>query len=385
MTADAGWYDQTQLQEPYYPQPPQPQYYYEQQPPQHSQYYYVPEPEPYPQQYGQQQYGQQHYPQPYEQQYAQPYGYEYPPLQGATTMTAVLDELTPQDLEYLQYQDYAVAEEPSPYREQPEDLLEDPEHLPEDLPEEPDATAPEARPGGRAAARAAQKRTTRRRSAVLTIAVPTVAVLGIAGAAAASLSPGSGAAGHSAATASDANSTLTAADQKAQALAATEAKASAEQASRDQARQALALRTAAAKKKAAETPKVVLPITQHVGLSALFGQAGTHWMSLHTGIDFPVSTGTDVHAVTDGTVSTKWNAYYGNMLILTAPDGTQTWYCHLSAYKVRSGSVKAGDVVAYSGDTGNSTGPHLHFEVHPDGGAAIDPLPWLLAHGLDPR
>jgi murein DD-endopeptidase MepM/ murein hydrolase activator NlpD len=47
--------------------------------------------------------------------------------------------------------------------------------------------------------------------------------------------------------------------------------------------------------------------------------------------------------------------------------------------------VKAGDVIAYSGDTGNSTGPHLHFEVHPNGGAAIDPLPWLLAHGLDPR
>jgi hypothetical protein len=379
VTADTGWYDHTQLQEPYYPQPPQQQYYYEQQQP--SQYYYAPDPEPYPQPYA-----QQYYPQHYEQQYAEPYGYEYAAPHAATTMTAVLDELTPQDLEYLQYQDHAVTEEPFLYQEEPEDLLadEDPDDLPEE-PEEPDATATETRPGGRAAARAAQKRTTRRRSAVLTIAVPTVAVLGIAGAAAATLAPGSGAGSHSTATASDADSTLTAADQKAQALASQEAKASAEQASRDQARQALALRTAAAKKKAAETPTVVLPITQHVGLSALFGQAGTHWMSLHTGIDFPVSTGTDVHAVTGGTVTTKWNSYYGNMLILTAPDGTQTWYCHLSAYKVRSGSVKAGDVIAYSGDTGNSTGPHLHFEVHPNGGAAIDPLPWLLAHGLDPR
>ena len=381
MTADTGWYDHTQLQEPYYPQSPQQQYSYEQQ--QSPQYYYTPGYEPYPQQYA-----QQHYPQPYEQQYGQPY--EYQPYQATTTMTGVLDELTPQDLAYLQYQDYAVAEEPFLYQEAPEDLLEDADELspePEDYeePEEPDATAPEARPGGRAAARAAQKRTTRRRSAVLTIAVPTVAVLGIAGAAAATLAPGSGAGSHSTATASDANATLTAADERAQALASQEAKASAEQASRDQARQALALRTAAAKKKAAETPKVVLPITQHTGLSALFGQAGTHWMSLHTGIDFPVSTGTDVHAVTGGTVSTKWNSYYGNMLILTAPDGTQTWYCHLSAYKVRSGTVKAGDVIAYSGDTGNSTGPHLHFEVHPNGGAAIDPLPWLLAHGLDPR
>ena len=384
MTADTGWYDHTQQQEYYYPQPPQPQYYYEQQPQPPQQYYWAPEPEPYPQQYAQQQYP----PPPYEQQYAQSYeyGYAYPAYQPTTTMTAVLDELTPQDLDYLQHQVHPDQEPEDLLEDLPEDLLEDPQ-LPEDpeLSEEPLVALPAARPGGRAAARAAQKRTSRRRSAVLTIAVPSVAVLGIAGAAAATLAPGSSAASHSNATASDANSTLTAADQKAQALASQEAKASAEQASRDQARQALALRTAAAKKKAAETPKIVLPITQHVGLSALFGQAGTHWMSLHTGIDFPVSTGTDVHAVTDGTVSTKWNAYYGNMLILTAPDGTQTWYCHLSAYKVRSGSVKAGDVVAYSGDTGNSTGPHLHFEVHPDGGAAIDPLPWLLAHGLDPR
>ena len=86
------------------------------------------------------------------------------------------------------------------------------------------------------------------------------------------------------------------------------------------------------------------------------------------GIRLPrIGVGTDVHAVTDGTISTKWNPFYGNMLILTAPDGTQTWYCHLSEYKRRSGTVKAGDIVAYSGDTGNSTGPHLHFEVHPGG------------------
>ena len=239
--------------------------------------------------------------------------------------------------------------------------------------------------GGRAAARAARGRSTRRRSAVLTIAVPSVAVLGIAGAAAATLVPGAHSHAHTVAAATDASATPTAAEQKAEALAAAQAKASAEQASRDEARQALLLRTAAAKKKAAEAPRYVLPISEHTGLSALFGQAGTRWMQLHTGIDFPVSVGTDVHAVTDGTISTKWNPFYGNMLILTAPDGTETWYCHLSEYKRRSGTVKAGDIVAYSGDTGNSTGPHLHFEVHPGGGPAVDPLPWLLEHGLDPR
>lgn len=238
--------------------------------------------------------------------------------------------------------------------------------------------------GGRAAARTARGRNTRRRSVLLTVALPSVAVLGIAGATAATLVPG-GTAPARPVTAGDAAGTPTVADEQAKELASKEAQAAAQEAGRAQARQALALRTAVSKMKAAEAPKYVLPITAHTGLSALYGQVGSHWMSLHTGIDFPVGTGTNVHAVTGGTVSTEWNTYYGNMLILTAPDGTQTWYCHLSAYRVRSGSVKAGDVVAYSGNTGNTTGPHLHFEVHPHGGVAVDPLPWLLQHGLDPR
>ena len=349
----------------------------------------------YPQQeqYPQQQYAQQ-YADPYGQGYGHGHGYGYTDQQqygghgtyGAETLagyeqefygaTEVLDEIDVEDLTF---------EEPEPALE-----FEPALDLDLDLAAGPDADPePEHRPapvaaaaGGRAAARAARCRTSRRRSVVLTIAVPTVAVLGIGAAAAGTLAPRANS--HPAA-ANDASGKLTAADKQAQAEAAAQAKASAEQVSRDKARQALTLRTAAAKKAAAEAPRYVLPITAHTGLSALFGQAGTHWMSLHTGIDFPVSTGTQVHAVTDGTVSTKWNAYYGNMLILTAPDGTQTWYCHLSAYKKRSGSVKAGDVIAYSGDTGNSTGPHLHFEVHPHGGTAIDPLPWLLSHGLDPR
>lgn len=135
-------------------------------------------------------------------------------------------------------------------------------------------------------------------------------------------------------------------------------------------------------KKEQERPKFALPVRP--GLSAYFGQAGGRWSSLHTGIDFPVSVGTSVHAVTDGVVRTQWNSAYGNMVILTAPDGTETWYCHLSRAKVVSGPVKAGDVIAYSGNTGNSTGPHLHLEVRPGGGAPINPIPWLRNKGLDP-
>ncbi|GAA2130496.1 hypothetical protein GCM10009760_03080 [Kitasatospora kazusensis] len=131
-------------------------------------------------------------------------------------------------------------------------------------------------------------------------------------------------------------------------------------------------------------PALVLPVEAH-GLSATFGAVGNRWAARHTGVDFPVPRGTPVHAVTDGTVSTRWNPAYGYMAAVTAADGTRTWYCHLGSYRVRKGQVRAGDVIAYSGNSGNSTGPHLHFEVHPGGAGPVDPLPWLIARGLDPR
>lgn len=165
-----------------------------------------------------------------------------------------------------------------------------------------------------------------------------------------------------------------------------------DRASRTQTRLALQEREKELKKKRAEKkrrkeamrPKHAVPFTQHIGLSATFGSSGAHWMSLHTGIDFPVSAGTPVHAATDGTVRSQFNSAYGNMVIVTAEDGTETWYCHLSSAKIRSGSVQAGDVIAYSGSSGNSTGPHMHFEVHPQGGSASDPVPWFRQYGLDP-
>lgn len=166
----------------------------------------------------------------------------------------------------------------------------------------------------------------------------------------------------------------------------------ADRASRTQERIDLKAQQAAEKRRAAEEaarkerlrPKFALPVAEH-GLSAYYGQAGINWMSVHSGIDFPVSYGTKVMAATDGTVSTQYNSAYGNMMIVTAKDGTETWYCHLSTYQVAPGTtVKAGDAIAFSGDSGNSTGPHLHFEVRPSGGSAIDPLSWLRSHGLDP-
>ncbi|MFF5469093.1 peptidoglycan DD-metalloendopeptidase family protein [Streptomyces achromogenes] len=257
------------------------------------------------------------------------------------------------------------------------------------------APVPAARAGSRGAARS-RRRTPAKRSALLTVAVPSACVMGVAGIAAASVGAFGDESKDTSTTTADAqpvkpavaNSKL---DSQLQTLSAG-ADDFADRASRTQERIDLKAQQELEKKKAAAEaalkerlrPKFALPVAQH-GLSAYYGQAGINWMSVHTGIDFPVSYGTTVLAATDGTVTTKWNSAYGNMMIVTAKDGTETWYCHLSSYRVASGTtVKAGEPIAYSGNSGNSTGPHLHFEVRPAGGSAIDPLPWLRSHGLDP-
>jgi murein DD-endopeptidase MepM/ murein hydrolase activator NlpD len=230
-----------------------------------------------------------------------------------------------------------------------------------------------------------------KRSALLTVAVPSAAVMGVAACAAVTVTAADD---HKDATRSQADGPGTVATKPDRPLASVSRDADdfATRAGRTQERLDLKERqavekqkkAAAAAAKEAARPKFLLPVTQK-GLSAYFGQAGINWMSVHTGIDFPVSYGTPVMAATDGTVHTQWNSAYGNMAIVTAADGTETWYCHLSSTKFRSGPVQAGEVIAYSGNSGNSTGPHLHFEVRPHGGAAVDPIPWLLAKGLDPR
>ncbi|MFM9369414.1 M23 family metallopeptidase [Streptomyces sp. Da 82-17] len=242
-----------------------------------------------------------------------------------------------------------------------------------------------------------RRRAPAKRSALLTVAVPSVCALGVAGIAAASVAGGmsedqadtqaQAAPDPTTVKPSTANNKL---DTQLANLSA-DADDFADRASRTQERIDLRERQEAERKrKAAEAarkeamrPKFALPVEQR-GLSSYYGQSGINWMSTHSGIDFPVSYGTPVMAAADGTVRTQWNPAYGNMVIVTAADGTELWYCHLSSTKIRSGSVKAGDTIAYSGNSGNSTGPHLHFEVRPGGGSTIDPLPWLRSHGLDP-
>lgn len=98
----------------------------------------------------------------------------------------------------------------------------------------------------------------------------------------------------------------------------------------------------------------------------------------HKGIDIAVNTGTDVKAAKDGTVIySGWESGYGYLVKLEHEDGDITYYGHNSSLLVSVGDqVSQGDVIARSGNTGRSTGPHLHFEIRLNG-AAVDPLDYL--------
>jgi murein DD-endopeptidase MepM/ murein hydrolase activator NlpD len=109
---------------------------------------------------------------------------------------------------------------------------------------------------------------------------------------------------------------------------------------------------------------------------------GRRWGTLHAGVDFAVPPGTRLHAMSSGrVVRAGWDVGGGLMVSVRQWDGTVIEFLHLSRLVVRAGQhVSAGQLVGYSGSTGHSTGPHLHLEVHPRGGAAVNPLPWLAAH-----
>ncbi|MFD5746431.1 transglycosylase family protein [Streptomyces sp. NPDC127033] len=117
-----------------------------------------------------------------------------------------------------------------------------------------------------------------------------------------------------------------------------------------------------------------------------YRQAGSWASGYHTGVDFPVPTGTSVKAVAAGrVVSAGWAGSYGYQVVIRHTDGKYSQYAHLSALTVREGqNVGGGQRIARSGSTGNSTGPHLHFEMRtgPGYGSDIDPLAYLRAGGV---
>ncbi len=121
-------------------------------------------------------------------------------------------------------------------------------------------------------------------------------------------------------------------------------------------------------------------------LTSRFGECGSLWAHCHTGLDFAAPAGTATTAVANGVVTgTGWAGAYGNRLVLTLGDGTEIWYCHLTSFGARVGQrVVGGEVVGLVGSTGNTTGPHLHLEVRPGGGDAVDPYTTLSVKGRTP-
>lgn len=105
---------------------------------------------------------------------------------------------------------------------------------------------------------------------------------------------------------------------------------------------------------------------------------GPRWGSMHNGMDIAVSTGTPIKAAADGRVTfAGWNGDYGILVIIDHGNGVETRYAHNSRLNVKVGQkVDRGQVVSYSGNTGNSTGPHLHFEIR-QRNVPVNPHPYL--------
>ncbi|MGA5193305.1 M23 family metallopeptidase [Streptomyces exfoliatus] len=174
-----------------------------------------------------------------------------------------------------------------------------------------------------------------------------------------------------------------------QAHVAAQVKAAAAKASA--VKQAAVVKQAAAKSVAAKkAPSWVKPVTSYT-LTASYNQGGAMWSHKHSGQDFAVPVGTPVKAAGAGTVVKAGpngggdGPAYGNAIVVKHTNGTYSQYAHLSKIKVHVGQkVGAGHQIALSGNTGNSSGPHLHFEIRttPNYGSSVNPAAFLRSHGV---
>ncbi|CAM5697065.1 M23 family metallopeptidase OS=Streptomyces alboniger OX=132473 GN=CP975_19835 PE=4 SV=1 [Streptomyces alboniger] len=188
------------------------------------------------------------------------------------------------------------------------------------------------------------------------------------------------------AAAADATPTVSTAVQTQSVVQAKAAKATTAEQAKAQAAKKAAAKKAAAKKKVSW----IDPVRKYT-LTASFDQAGGMWQAKHSGQDFAVPTGTKVMAAHGGTVVKAGGngagdgPAYGNAIVIKHGSGTYSQYAHLSRIDVRVGQiVKTGQRIALSGNTGNTTGPHLHFEIRTTAnyGSAIDPVKFLHAKGV---
>ncbi|MEV4917858.1 M23 family metallopeptidase [Streptomyces tirandamycinicus] len=150
---------------------------------------------------------------------------------------------------------------------------------------------------------------------------------------------------------------------------------------------------AAEAKPAAQKAKAgawVKPVSGYT-LTASFNQGGAMWSHKHSGQDFAVPVGTPVKAVSSGVVVKAGpngggdGSAYGNAVVIKHANGKYSQYAHLSKINVNVGqTVNTGKLIALSGNTGNSSGPHLHFEIRttPNYGSALNPANFLRAQGV---
>jgi murein DD-endopeptidase MepM/ murein hydrolase activator NlpD len=140
---------------------------------------------------------------------------------------------------------------------------------------------------------------------------------------------------------------------------------------------------AAAAAAEAARPKAVLPVDG----ARLTSRYGARWGTFHYGIDLAAPMRTPEYAAVDGVVLRAGSASgFGLAVYLLHDNGDVTVYGHMDKILVEPGQyVEAGETIALLGNRGQSTGPHLHFEVHEGGvdGARIDPIPWLRERGVD--
>lgn len=146
--------------------------------------------------------------------------------------------------------------------------------------------------------------------------------------------------------------------------------------------QARVKREAEAARKAAEEAK--RPKTCMPAKGTFTSGFGARWGTSHLGIDIAAPIGTPIVAASDGTVIEAGPASgFGLWVKVQLSDGTVHVYGHMNSFSVREGQkVKCGEEIAEVGNRGQSTGPHLHFEVWQNGSKKIDPRPWLSTRGV---